>query len=57
MVLNSIAEIMQLLNGSTNTQKDRDEFRRFQMFPWLLGATDGHAKTFQFLLRPMELTD
>lgn len=45
-----IAEIMQLLNGSTNAQKDRDDFMRFQVFQWLIGATDGHAKNFSIFI-------
>lgn len=45
-----ITEIMQLLNGSTNAQKDRDDFMRFQVFQWLIGATDGHAKKFSIFI-------
>ncbi len=45
-----ITEIMQLLNGSTNAQKDRDDFMRFQVFQWLIGATDGHAKNFSIFI-------
>ncbi len=45
-----ITEIMQLLNGSTNAQKDRDDFMRFQVFQWLVGATDGHAKNFSIFI-------
>lgn len=45
-----IAEIMQLLNSSTNAQKDRDDFMRFQVFQWLIGATDGHAKNFSIFI-------
>ncbi|MFW8632367.1 type II toxin-antitoxin system HipA family toxin [Vibrio natriegens] len=45
-----IAEIMQLLNGSVNAQKDRDDFMRFQVFQWLIGATDGHAKNFSIFI-------
>ncbi|MDF4574040.1 HipA domain-containing protein, partial [Vibrio parahaemolyticus] len=40
----------QLLNGSTNAQKDRDDFMRFQVFQWLIGATDGHAKNFSIFI-------
>lgn len=45
-----ITEVMQLLNGSTNPQKDRDDFMRFQVFQWLIGATDGHAKNFSIFI-------
>ncbi|MCS0392595.1 type II toxin-antitoxin system HipA family toxin [Vibrio diabolicus] len=45
-----IAEIMQLLDGSTNAKKDRDDFMRFQVFQWLIGATDGHAKNFSIFI-------
>ncbi|HHG3228896.1 TPA: type II toxin-antitoxin system HipA family toxin [Vibrio parahaemolyticus] len=45
-----IEEIMQLLNGSTNAHKDRDDFMRFQVFQWLIGATDGHAKNFSIFI-------
>ncbi|HHF0518534.1 TPA: type II toxin-antitoxin system HipA family toxin [Vibrio alginolyticus] len=45
-----IAEIMQLLSGSTNAEKDRDDFMRFQVFQWLIGATDGHSKNFSIFI-------
>ncbi|HCG7186097.1 TPA: type II toxin-antitoxin system HipA family toxin [Vibrio parahaemolyticus] len=45
-----IAEIMELLNGSTNAEKDRDDFMRFQVFQWLIGATDGHSKNFSIFI-------
>ncbi|HFD4063772.1 TPA: type II toxin-antitoxin system HipA family toxin [Vibrio parahaemolyticus] len=45
-----IEEIMQLLNGSKNAHKDRDDFMRFQVFQWLIGATDGHAKNFSIFI-------
>lgn len=48
-----IAEIMHLMNGSTNAQKDRDDFMRFQVFQWLIGATDGHAKNFSIFIEGM----
>ncbi len=40
----SIKIIMDLLMGSSQSLKDRDAFMRFQVFQWLIGATDGHAK-------------
>ena len=45
-----IAEIMKLLMGSKNALVDRDAFMRFQVFQWLIGATDGHAKNFSIFL-------
>ncbi len=45
-----IAEIMKLLMGSKNALLDRDSFMRFQVFQWLIGATDGHAKNFSIFL-------
>jgi serine/threonine-protein kinase HipA len=45
-----IAEIMKLLMGSKNALADRDAFMRFQVFQWLIGATDGHAKNFSIFL-------
>ena len=45
-----IAEIMKLLMGSKNALMDRDAFMRFQVFQWLIGATDGHAKNFSIFL-------
>ncbi|MFT6987738.1 MAG: serine/threonine-protein kinase HipA [Psychromonas sp.] len=45
-----IAEIMKLLMGSKNALVDRDAFMRCQVFQWLIGATDGHAKNFSIFL-------
>ncbi|TBT59805.1 type II toxin-antitoxin system HipA family toxin [Vibrio parahaemolyticus] len=45
-----IAEIMQLLNSSTNAQKDRDDFMRFQVFQWLIGATAVMQKNFSIFI-------
>ncbi|WP_371860111.1 type II toxin-antitoxin system HipA family toxin [Vibrio superstes] len=41
-----ITQIMELLMGSSNAIADRYNFMRFQVFQWLIGATDGHAKNF-----------
>ena len=46
-----ITEIMKLLMGSKNALADRDTFMRFQVFQWLIGATDGHAKNFSIFLQ------
>ncbi|RDV25426.1 type II toxin-antitoxin system HipA family toxin [Alteromonas aestuariivivens] len=45
-----IEQIMKLLMGSSNALADRDAFMRFQVFQWLIGATDGHAKNFSIYL-------
>ncbi|WP_438863336.1 type II toxin-antitoxin system HipA family toxin [Neptunicella sp.] len=45
-----IEKIMTLLMGSSNALADRDAFMRFQVFQWLIGATDGHAKNFSIYL-------
>ncbi|ELX4135625.1 type II toxin-antitoxin system HipA family toxin [Vibrio vulnificus] len=41
-----IKTIMDLLASSSDSLKDRESFMRFQVFQWLIGATDGHAKNF-----------
>ncbi|MHB9954483.1 type II toxin-antitoxin system HipA family toxin [Vibrio campbellii] len=46
----SIAQIMELLMGSSNALEDRYNFMRFQVFQWLIGATDGHAKNFSIYI-------
>ncbi|WP_341489095.1 type II toxin-antitoxin system HipA family toxin [Photobacterium damselae subsp. damselae] len=45
-----IAQIMELLMGSSNALEDRYNFMRFQVFQWLIGATDGHAKNFSIYI-------
>jgi len=45
-----IAQIMALLMGSSNALEDRYNFMRFQVFQWLIGATDGHAKNFSIYI-------
>ena len=45
-----IAAIMSLLMGSSNALADRDDFMKFQVFQWLIGATDGHAKNFSLYI-------
>ncbi len=45
-----IADIMHFLMGSSNALADRDNFMKFQVFQWLIGATDGHAKNFSVFL-------
>jgi len=45
-----IPEIMAFLLGSSNALEDRFNFMKFQVFQWLLGATDGHAKNFSVFI-------
>lgn len=46
-----IAQIMKFLLGSRDALGDRYEFMRFQVFQWLLGATDGHAKNYSLFIQ------
>ena len=46
-----IPEIMEFLLGSSEALKDRYDFMKFQVFQWLLGATDGHAKNFSIFIQ------
>jgi serine/threonine-protein kinase HipA len=41
---------MQFLMGSSNALADRYAFMKFQVFQWLIGATDGHAKNFSVFI-------
>ncbi len=45
-----IEQIMTLLLGSVNAQRDRLDFFRTQILFWCLCALDGHAKNFSFFL-------
>lgn len=45
-----IVKIMDFLLGSSTAIKDRYGFMKFQVFQWLLGATDGHAKNFSIFI-------
>ena len=45
-----ISQIMALLMGSSNALEDRHNFMRFQVFQWLIGATDGHGKNFSIYI-------
>lgn len=45
-----IPKIMEFLLGSSNALQDRYNFMKFQVFQWLLGATDGHAKNFSVFI-------
>jgi serine/threonine-protein kinase HipA len=46
-----IEKIMKLLMGSSQALEDRDNFMRFQVFQWIIGATDGHAKNFSIFIQ------
>jgi len=41
-----MADILGLLRGSSNADKDRWTFYKAQILFWMLAATDGHAKNF-----------
>jgi serine/threonine-protein kinase HipA len=45
-----IEQIMTLLLGSANSQRDRADFFRTQILFWCLCALDGHAKNFSIFL-------
>ena len=47
-----IPQIMNFLLGSSDALKDRYDFFKFQVFQWLIGATDGHAKNFSIFIQP-----
>ncbi|EMM6514010.1 type II toxin-antitoxin system HipA family toxin [Enterobacter ludwigii] len=47
-----ITRIMMFLLGSSEALTDRYQFMKFQVFQWLLGATDGHAKNFSVFIQP-----
>ncbi len=47
-----ILKIMDLLRGSDQPEKDREDFMRTQLVFWLLAAIDGHAKNFSLFLLP-----
>jgi serine/threonine-protein kinase HipA len=47
-----LVRILDLLKGSDQPAADRITFLKAQMFFWLIGATDGHAKNFSIFLSP-----
>ena len=47
-----IRQILQLLKSSDQPREDQQLFLKAQIFFWLLGATDGHAKNFSIFLYP-----
>ncbi len=46
-----IARIMAFLMGFSEALRDRYDFMKFQVFQWLIGATDGHAKNFSVFIQ------
>lgn len=47
-----IVDILNLLKASDDPAKDQQTFMAAQLFFWLIGATDGHAKNFSIFLKP-----
>jgi len=47
-----ITDIMDLLLGSDDPNKDRYDFFKANVLFWLLGATDGHGKNFSISILP-----
>ncbi len=47
-----LVQILGLLNGSDTPDADRKTVLKAQIFFWLIGATDGHAKNFSIFLGP-----
>ncbi|MDF4606052.1 type II toxin-antitoxin system HipA family toxin [Vibrio parahaemolyticus] len=47
-----ILEIMNLLSGSSNAFADQYNFMKFQVYQWVIGATDGHAKNYSITIEP-----
>ena len=47
-----VVQILNLLKGSDQPTADRITVLKAQMFFWLIGATDGHAKNFSIFLSP-----
>ncbi|MCS6327615.1 MAG: type II toxin-antitoxin system HipA family toxin [Nitrospira sp.] len=47
-----LVKILDVLKGSDNPAADRQTVLKAQIFFWLIGATDGHAKNFSMFLGP-----
>lgn len=47
-----LLKMLDLLRGSDEVQQDRADFLKANVWYWLLGATDGHAKNFSLALKP-----
>jgi serine/threonine-protein kinase HipA len=48
----NMRDILGLLQGADDAQADQIDFFKSQIFFWLIGATDGHAKNFSIFLKP-----
>lgn len=48
----NMRDILGLLKGADDAQADQLDFFKSQIFFWLIGATDGHAKNFSIFLKP-----
>ncbi len=48
----SMRECLELLASSENPATDRKMFLKAQIFFWMIGATDGHAKNYSIFLDP-----
>lgn len=46
-----IPEIMKLLEGSNNAEKDQADFLKANLLFWLMAAPDGHAKNFSIFIQ------
>jgi len=47
-----LVKMLDVLKGSDNPAADRETLFKAQLFFWLIGATDGHAKNFSMFLGP-----
>lgn len=47
-----MVEVLDLLKGSDHPIEDQETVLKAQIFFWLIGATDGHAKNFSIFLSP-----
>lgn len=48
----NLVQLLELLNGSDAPAEDHATLFKAQIFFWLIGATDGHAKNFSIFLSP-----
>ena len=48
----NLVKILDLLKGSDDPTRDQQTVLKAQVFFWLIGATDGHAKNFSIFLGP-----
>ena len=47
-----LIQMLEVLRGSDSPTVDRETLLKAQIFFWLIGATDGHAKNFSIFLGP-----